>query len=532
MKTMVRTLAIMVCMMLMFTVIAEVKLTPVLVHNNFAGDADFFYGTLYEYGNIVRISYWGNDAQIYSNLYKADGTPFSDMTFMNYVIDDGYLIGIVDNGSVNNRCVLATDGSIMIPAEYALIGVYGGEWVVSYVYTKATTEVFDAEANDGTKCIIDRVDIYHLPEGVLLAQLGRDDFAECQAVNHCLNIRSRSDDSVTTYDSTFTALGTVNSLSDDTYAPADYVVFYEGGLQGYTDKDGNVILEPTYNFIDIDFGLHGGLCKVINGDLWLAGLVEAETGREVLPAEFQAVYSQNATAPFGVQTYESHGYYCVEIDDKMAFAVEGGIITSQPKYPYDTVDINGASLLFEDIDGSKVIVAADGVETRVSGYSRVYAMNNCNGIFYKVTDADDNYGIIDWHGNVIMPCEYKEISESSDGQFILAYKEGENRTSVYQLRYPAKGGAPVENAPVEEAPAGDFGDAVSLLNSAATLLEIDAASNGATAAELLETAVGMLVGEDDAAGLLDSAITLLGIDPAANGATVISIIESALALIQ
>ena len=250
---------------------------------------------------------------------------------------------------------------------------------------------------------------------------------------------------------------------------------------------------------------------------------------------------------------------------------------------------------FEKLAGpvceSDFLVAADGVETVLPEYNSMYVLDFTSGIYYKVTDADYNYGIIDWHGNEVLPCKYSSINISGDGQYVLAC-EDYSITYLYRLSYPNAGGAAAE-APAAEAPAAedtadettdaiggigsslgnllgggsaeetpaedtateeipadepvteeapveapeadasaDYSSALGLITSAVTLLNTDAAANGSAAVSLIETAVGMLAGRDDVTGLLDSAATLLGLDSAANATAALSLIESAVALLQ
>ena len=56
-----------------------------------------------------------------------------------------------------------------------------------------------------------------------------------------------------------------------------------------------------------------------------------------------------------------------------------------------------------DATGKKTLVAADGVVTELpyKDVQRVY--NGANGRLYAVTDEAGKTGVIDWHGNILVP---------------------------------------------------------------------------------------------------------------------------------
>ena len=41
-------------------------------------------------------------------------------------------------------------------------------------------------------------------------------------------------------------------------------------------------------------------------------------------------------------------------------------------------------------------------------------------MFYRVNTEDYDYGMIDWHGNVVLPAQYTSIDASGDGLYVLA----------------------------------------------------------------------------------------------------------------
>ena len=66
-----------------------------------------------------------------------------------------------------------------------------------------------------------------------------------------------------------------------------------------------------------------------------------------------------------------------------------------------------------------------------------------SGMYYSVTDADYNYGVIDWHGNVIVEVKYNEVELSGDGQYLLIQADYNSPYELLKLTYTP------DNAPAQ-----------------------------------------------------------------------------------
>ncbi len=223
------------------------------------------------------------------------------------------------------------------------------------------------------------------------------------------------------------------------FAQADIVLtqigvvsdYCENDRYGLKDAEGNVILEPTYEMI---YPFYGGYAKVLDADQY--GLID-EQGNLILPAAYDNVlpsyYMPVSAAADGIG-YNAFGYFAVEKDGRIGFAAEGGVLTCDIVYASDEMDVKGASAFRSDPYGNRTIVSADGVETSVDGYSSVSCLNYSAGALYKVQDQSGQYGVLDWHGNEVLPCIYYGISLSSDGNYMevqVSYSE----TSCYLVSY-------------------------------------------------------------------------------------------------
>ncbi len=416
-----------------------------------------------------------------------------------------------------------------------------------------------------------------------MGTLTRDQFMDALAYGDYINIEDRTTGKTTTYDNQFNAVVTdLDSIYDITLPYENIQTFRENGQTGLQDADGNVIMSPAFQYIN-DF--RRGYAVVSTGDK--EGLID-EQGNVIVPAEYEDIktsYYLPVDPEYSESGYNSLGYFAVVQDGKLGFVDETGAVTCEPKYSPDILELYGASATYTDMEGNFHILAADGVDTVIEGYDRVSPMSYGSGMYYQVTDSDYNQGIIDWHGEEVIPCQYEGVDLTGDGTMAVVEVDYDSY-EFYQLNYipdesapaagaeaapaaeseaagesePAAESEPADTAPAAEsepadtaetapatesepadtaetapaaesepagtAPAADNSAAIALIDSAITLLNTDAAANAASASTLLQNAAGLLAADAPAVSLLNSAVTLLGTegtDPSA----VLTLLESA-----
>ena len=532
MKRLMLLVSVLLCLLLAATALADTGAT--LIAENLE-DTEWVGGT-------NRLSVEGDPIKNYRaySMNALDGTQLTEAIYANLKGDTGYVVAtsLQADDLMNADGLLDVDGNVLIPCEYGDIDVLSTEWAVAISLAESTADNYDYSAwFSDAKYLIDTVDIYHLPEGNKLATFPRAEYNGARAYGHSINIENRSTGEVTAYDTSFSALGTPSGLYDDKYALEDYKIYYDGGA-GIMDMDGNIILPPSYNSI---YSAYQGVCRVTAmGNK--KGLID-QTGNVILSAEYDDVISTYYLPAVDGETngYIAAGYIAVEIDGKLGYVDLNGTLTCEPKYIASNMDVRGASATVADpLTGNIIMVAADGGESIVEGYERVYPLSYGSGIFYEANDSDYVYTLIDWHGNVVIPgtngdWSIKDIELSGDGKYALVESRDSsyNRTTaLYELTYPesAVATAPAANEPAAEEPAAAAGDSpvASLLTNAATLLSADS-SNADKAIGLLKSAVTLLSGNDPAVSFVNSAITLLEADPAGNADSVISLLETAAA---
>lgn len=547
MFTMKRKIRVLLAALLCLMMAVPACAAPMLVQDNMNSDLRWVDGT-----NLLRTP--GKDGY---SLNSIDGTALTGAIYNNFSFSKGYITAAqVNTGTYNCFGVFDTNGKVLVPFEYGDIKMESSDWALGVVLEDATAESYDYSSwsDSDTFYNIVRVDVYHMPEGKKLAELPRANFVDCSAVYHSLNIQDRATGVITTYDENFNALGTTDSIYGGDYAQSDYSTFRENGQSGIKDAAGNVIMAPSFSSV---YDFRYGYAEVSTGTH--TGLVNTK-GEVVVPAEYQRIKTTSylpVDKEGSSSGYNAFGYFTVVNDEnKVGFVNESGVLTCTPTYSKDIVECNGVSMTLTDLEGNLRLISADGVETTLTGYSKVYALYYAGGMYYRVTDAaTDMYGVIDWHGEVVLPCEYNSVSVSGDGQYLLVNKDWE-KCMIYQLTYPtataAEAAAPAEEAPAAEAPAEEAPAAEAPAAEEAAPAE-EAANSGK--GSLADKAAGKLNGSADAAtetaeeaapaettesagsagttdkasvvGMLNSAITLLNTDAAGNGNSAASLLQNA-----
>ncbi len=431
----------------------------------------------------------------------------------------GMIIVKQNNGDVNNNGALNQNGQEIIPTKYGDIEVLNDEWALGITLKEATADQYDYENlwGDEAYYLIDTVDVYHVADGAAtcLATLPRENIMDTQAYGSYINIQDRATGTVDTYDASFQKVASdVGDIYAEPEANVKLVVYREDGKYGVKDAQGNIVTEPSFSMIG-DFRY--GYAEVYSDDK--RGLIDEQGGVVVEPVYddietlFYLPYVNEYGAGYG---YNVNGYFAVIQDGKFGYIDSQGNTTMEPKYSESAVEVNGASAILTDLEGNERLLAADGAETVVEGYERIVPLQNGSGLYYRTEDAEYNEGMIDWHGNEIIPCENDDILISGDGKYVLVdadYSDG--IVEIYKLpgaetEAPAEetAGAAEMEAPAEET--GDTGSAKALLESAATLLDNDSAEIRTSVKILVQQAAAAIGDQNEAAViLLDNVLEML-----------------------
>ena len=92
----------------------------------------------------------------------------------------------------------------------------------------------------------------------------------------------------------------------------------------------------------------------------------------------------------------------------------------EPTLSKDLVEVNGASATYTDLEGKKHILAADGVDTVLDeAHQEIRPLYHGSGLLYEFQDADYKKGLIDWHGNELLPIGQYDLELSGDGRYLI-----------------------------------------------------------------------------------------------------------------
>ncbi len=483
-------------------------------------------------------------------LADMDGNVLSADSYDRIGYDSGYgfiTVAVEPEDGVNGVGVISLDGTEVVPCAYGKVDLENEHWIIATALSESTADQYDYESMFGDGYyLIDHVDFYYADDDGTVtkaAELTRDAYKDSNAYGRYVNIESRADGSITAYDGTWTQVETPEELDylyDEAPGADEKVIsYYENGQYGLKDAAGNVIIEPTYGYIS---SFYGGYAEVENrlesGSV--KGLIDTE-GQVAVPVEYERIdraYYAPSTAEndYSRYAYNNMGYYAVVRDNKLGYVDENGNVTCDFTIAFDNCDNYGASALYTDMGGAEHLLAADGTDTDVSEYERVSPLSTGSGMYYKVTDADYNYGIIDWHGDIVAEVKYDDVDLSGDGQYLLLREEYSSPWSLVKITFtPDEAGtdeAPQEdNEEAADDQDADLSSAAGLLESAITLAGTDAAANKDAILSLLNNAASAVEeSRPDIKAVIDSAVTLMNTE-GVDGEAVVAVLESAKSLL-
>lgn len=475
----------------------------------------------------VRLIYNTNLLQLDDSpgdaMADLSGTALTGSLYGGFSAVQGYILAYQQSEDPNCYGLFDQNGAVRIPFQYGNIDVENEHWALAAVLAEATADNYDVEDSYNKKYyLIDRVDLYYLEEGgaTLVAALTRGQIADCHGMGSYINIQDRSTGIISCYDSGFqqVASGLKDIFSEPEGISADdYRIFSENGQQGLADAAGNVLIAPAYRYMDFPVGNY---TVVSTGEK--EGLLDL-SGNLILPAQFDSVmrsYNLPADKPGGRNVgYVANGYVMVEEGNKTGYCDVNGTITCEPSISSDILENNGASCLYVDMEGKQHVLAADGADTVIGDYENVYALTCASGMLYKIRDENYDTGLLDWHGNELLPTDYSDMSVSGDGAYLLVNVD--TYTSVlYKISYrgpeysggtaPVQEEIPGESPETETARTDLMPEAASqLLATVSSLMSADFEANRQTVGILLKQASGELESAyPDAAAMLNSAAAL------------------------
>ncbi len=499
-----------------------------------------------------------NDDEKYAVMDVTD-TQYSEPKYSSYTrYDNGFVL--VQDADTEKTGVMTEKAQLVVPCEFDNVSVLNEKWIVAYVLKETTEDEYDFESySDDTHYQIDTASIYHVSESeVSSVKLTRDQLADIEADGDYLNVQDRTSGNVTTYDSSFNAVASADSVWNFGDYSYENVV-----LKQISDKSGHGAISVFDDGYVMGSDWNSDAGKSIYG-------VTDMNGEVIIPFEYDRInYNYGGSGRY----LSTKGYFCVEKDDKAGFVTKGGEVSCELKYDSENFECDGLAGIYKNGDGTYTIVAADGTE---SGPYANRPYGKANGLLFVVSSVDGATSLVDWHGNEILS-GYYNYSFSDSGNYFIAKKDYSNPSELFTVNgaqvigingnteaaeaipmteaaepenqaaeapetegtpepqpeteaavtQPATDGEPVvTDTPAEEG--GSRDEILPLLQSASSLVTADVAANKTAITTLLTQAKEKADSDYPAAGsLIGTAITLLDTD-SPDGSSVATLIQSAM----
>ena len=364
------------------------------------------------------------------------------------VLKNGFMSVRADKDAVNGLAIYKTDGTKVSDYVYGSITVYDDRWVAGFVLADAPKGEKDLTVSK-VNYLIGQVDLYFVSEeGVsLVASLDRQQFASARQHGDYISIQNR-DGETTAYDRQFQPVLTgledvkaayfevmnyqiISNITDEAIA-SGYTEVKESDLtnrslivatavgmdgekiQAILDTEGNELMPAEYTIVTM-----GDPYVVVADASGLRGLYSLAEHRLVVPCEFTNI----VTSSTSVDRYVNNGYVCVEKDGKLGFVdARTATVTCPPAYNSRIAKAYGCSIVFDGETGY-VLIAGDGTRTELPDCSEIPETNGDGTLL--VAQKNGFYGMIDWHGNEVLPFIHKTvITLTPDSQAIIRTSTG------------------------------------------------------------------------------------------------------------
>ena len=356
------------------------------------------------------------------------------------------------DGGLNNLMVIDREGNVITADLYGDVKPISANWLRCAVMSETTGADYDFKAFSGNKrYIADRYDLYYIPTRTCVAQLTRDQYSNAQERNGYLFLQ---DDAgvVRLYDASFQevevsipfraftecsfkavvngdAYDVVSRITGQTIATGyssyvsncseDLLAVRANNYTGLMDHQGNLVLPTEYDIIN--FNRDTGLYKLRRDSL--VGVYDPAAGA-LIPCEYSDLLGKTVV---GDTTY-----YCMVADGKVGYVNQNGEVTCAFGYDRNAVKVLGCSMFIKDEAGAITLISADGQATTLAGVTDTRSLPDASqGRYVCVQNADGQWGIVNWHGEVVFDFCSKY---SSSFKFIDATHFIFNSKYMYELQ--------------------------------------------------------------------------------------------------
>ena len=407
-----------------------------------------------------------------TGIMAPDGTLLVPDEYLWLGLDNpwGY-IAAAKLDQLNGKGVIDQTGKVLVPFEYGEIEVLNKDWVVGIRLKESTGDNFDYQAlfggyGSGYYLIEDRT-FYNMKTGQAAGTLTREQYDNVRVYDGFLVVKDLKD-AITVYDEALRPLGT----AEQTYHG---YTFTKNGDQWEVRRAGDGELVLTTPYMVNSYKYEDGTFDITGSDN-KRGRMDFE-GNVVIPTEYENLYTfdgdyirakrerdgkmglldrqGNVAVDFKyddfIATYARgegvgqktflfvKGYVPVELDGKIGFVNDKGEETVAPTYMKAAVELAANSLLITTVDGKFTVVAADGTVTELP-YAKVQRLYNAiDGRLYQATNDEGKVGVVDWHGNLVVPFgPYSDYGNTTStfGDLLLMDNRETRMVEVYRVEQP------------------------------------------------------------------------------------------------
>ncbi len=368
---------------------------------------------------------------------------------------------------LNGKGVIDQTGKVLVPFEYGELEILSKDWIVGIRLKESTKEHYDYQAlfggyGSGYYLIEDRT-FYNMKTGEAVGSLTRDQVDTVRVYDGFLQIEDLNG-AVTAYDENLQPLGPVDKIyygydiaqNGDQWevkrvADGQVVLTSPHQINSYKIEDGNfdITKDGKRGLMDIQGNVlvpaeYDNLYKA-DGDYVRAkldregkmGVLDLQ-GNVVVDFKYDDVIVTYARGESdGQRTFVFvKGYAPVELGGKVGFVNDKGEETVAPTYLKDAVEVTANSLLITAADGKFTLVAADGTVTELPYAKAERIYNGMDGRLYVVTDEAGQVGVVDWHGNLVIPMgPYSGYGNytSTSGDLLLMDNRDTRKVEVYRV---------------------------------------------------------------------------------------------------
>ncbi len=402
----------------------------------------------------------------YKSVYTTEGELLAVFPYTDIAYCDQQFFAVFNSDDPNARALVSVDGKQLTEAVYRDFTVFSDRWFAGLVLEPV------AEGEEGNYKIgkeqfnIARRDLYFVDrnsgDARLVYTFKDNEFVSAAAHDDFIAVLNSAEE-IKLYDSNFRACNyEMAKISSTIYGVKDFAVInlvsgdivadgyvslkeqfvngkgyiigtrydYTGKkVSGVIDTDGNELMPAAYTVNTVANGY-----VVLTDESGLKGLYSVKEGRQILPCEFSAIMASKVST----DAYVHNGYVAVENGDLRGYYdIEAGELTCDYKYDKTKVTTVGCTTFWQTDEGEYTLAAADGVETDVYLDSIETKLTRGNG-YLLVAKRDGKYGVIDWHGNVILPFEHsKAISITDDSKAIIRNGTGFELDLIVRVPQPA-----------------------------------------------------------------------------------------------